>query len=349
MRSAAAFAFCAIVCAVLGSDVPLETRPPKKYVVNLDEPDEFRWTQVVQDHREIVKDVHVVLRKYIPDELIPLAEKIGADIDQYLHAPYAGEMRGIAKALNISLGDVVLLNIIYDLTAYCTSIVSQDSKGQIWHSRNLDYGFTDMLKNITVAVDFQTGGKTAYSVITYAGYVGVLSGQKPYGFTITVDERDQGNIILNLLVGILDKSVVPVSFLVRDALMKSPDFNAAVNLLANTPTAAPVYYIIAGVKPGEGTIITKGRLEPDDIWTINATSGRWFEVETNYDHWVPPPQSDDRRDPANKAMKAMGQTSISVQSLFNVMSTRPVLNNKTTYTVVFSAAKPELMQSWIRV
>lgn len=62
MRSAAAFAFCAIVCAVLGSDVPLETRPPKKYVVNLDEPDEFRWTQVVQDHREIVKDVHVVLR-----------------------------------------------------------------------------------------------------------------------------------------------------------------------------------------------------------------------------------------------------------------------------------------------
>ena len=27
---------------------------------------------------------------------------------------------------------------------------------------------------------------------------------------------DQGNIILNLLVGILDKSVVPVSFLVRD-------------------------------------------------------------------------------------------------------------------------------------
>ena len=44
---------------------------------------------------------------------------------------------------------------------YCTSIVSQDSKGQIWHSRNLDYGFTDMLKNITVAVDFQTGGKAS--------------------------------------------------------------------------------------------------------------------------------------------------------------------------------------------
>ena len=31
--------------------------------------------------------------------------------------------------------------------------------------------------------------KTVYSVVTYAGYVGVLSGQKPQGFTITVDER----------------------------------------------------------------------------------------------------------------------------------------------------------------
>ena len=42
---------------------------------------------------------------------------------------------------------------------FCTSIVSQDSKGQIWHSRNLDYGFTDILKNLTIFVDFQKEGK----------------------------------------------------------------------------------------------------------------------------------------------------------------------------------------------
>ena len=33
-----------------------------------------------------------------------------------------------------------------------------------------------------------------YNVVTYAGYVGVLSGQRPKGFSITVDER--GEIIL---------------------------------------------------------------------------------------------------------------------------------------------------------
>lgn len=349
MVSVKVFLFSALSFLVVGSNVPTGIRPPKKYVVNLDLPEEQRWTQIVLDHQEVVKDVHIVLRKYFPEELIPLVEAIAVDIDQYLHPPYAGEMRGIAKVLNASLGDIVFFNLLYDVTAYCTSIVSQDSSGQIWHSRNLDYGFTDMLKNITVAVDFQKGGKTVYNVVTFVGYIGVLTGQKPHGFTITVDERDQGNALLNLLVGLLDKSVVPVSFLVRDAIAKSPNYTAAVDLLAYTPTAAPVYVIIAGVKPVEGAVISKRRLGPDDIWAIDPANGRWFEVETNYDHWLPPPTTDDRRDPANKAMKAMGQSNISVQSLFNVMSTQPVLNNKTTYTIAMSAAKPELMQTWIRV
>lgn len=40
------------------------------------------------------------------------------------------------------------------LFRFCTSIVSQDANGQIWHSRNLDYSFVDMLRDITIRVDF---------------------------------------------------------------------------------------------------------------------------------------------------------------------------------------------------
>lgn len=36
----------------------------------------------------------------------------------------------------------------------CTSIVAQDSKGNIFHGRNLDYDMGSLLKNITVIVDF---------------------------------------------------------------------------------------------------------------------------------------------------------------------------------------------------
>ena len=71
------------------------------------------------------------------------------------------------------------------------------------------------------------------------------------------------------------------------ALANSPNFEEAVKLLAYTPTAAPVYYIIGGAGAGEGAIITKGRLEPDDIWMIDPENGtyvsRLIQVK-NYVH-----------------------------------------------------------------
>ena len=45
------------------------------------------------------------------------------------------------------------------LSSSCTSIVAQDSNGRIWHGRNLDYRFTDILRNITLVAHFQRNGK----------------------------------------------------------------------------------------------------------------------------------------------------------------------------------------------
>ncbi|KAH3726701.1 N-acylethanolamine-hydrolyzing acid amidase-like [Dreissena polymorpha] len=326
----------------------LSLTPPPRYVINLDLPETQRWQEVVLDHKDIAKDVHKILRDYVPEELLPFIDLIATDLDDYIDQPYSDEMRGIANIMNISLGEVLLANLIYDLSAFCTSIVSQDANGMIWHSRNLDYGYTDMLKNLTVFVDFQRGGQTVYSAITYAGYVGVLTGQRPNGFTITVDERDQGIPLWNLILALLDDNAVPISFLVRNSLDNDTTFEDAVQRLAYTQTIADAYFIIAGTKADEGAVVTKGRLAADDIWRLNAENNRWFLVETNYDHWLPPPPDDDRRDPAIKAMNTMGRSNITVDNLFAVMSTPPVLNKKTTYTIVMSAGKPSIMQAWIR-
>ena len=53
---------------------------------------------------------HFFCRQFIPEDLVLLVEDIAADIDQYFEAPYAGEMRGIAKVLNCSVGEIVLAN-----------------------------------------------------------------------------------------------------------------------------------------------------------------------------------------------------------------------------------------------
>ncbi|XP_041350740.1 N-acylethanolamine-hydrolyzing acid amidase-like [Gigantopelta aegis] len=232
----------------------------------------------------------------------------------------------------------------------CTSIVSEDVNGQIWHARNMDYGFSDKVRNVTIGVHFQTGGLTMYSAITFVGYVGVLTGQKPHGYTITVDQRDQGNWWMNLLIGLLDHNALPVSLLVRDTLAYFKDFESAIENLAQTDTVAPAYFIIGGVHQHQGVVVTKSRIGADDFWYIGAEKNysNWFLVETNYDHWEPAPTSDDRRHAAIKAMMVMGRQQISVQNLFNVISTPLVKNKKTIYSVVMSAAQPSLMKAWVR-
>lgn len=51
-------------------------------------------------------------------------------------------------------------------------------------------------------------------------------------------------------------------------------------------------------------------------FSINLELGRWYVLETNYDHWKEPLFLDDRRTPATKCMN---QTTQSVSSVLNFL------------------------------
>lgn len=129
-----------------------------------------------------------------------------------------------------------------------------------------------------------------------------------------------------------------IGFFYRETLETAKDYTAALPLLQSTHMDSPSYMIIAGAQAGEGAVVTRERNVAVDTWTIDAASGRWFLVETNYDHWVAPPASDDRRDPTNERMNALSPSNITDHNLYNVMSQFPTLNQHTTYTAVMSAA-----------
>jgi len=48
---------------------------------------------------------------------------------------------------------------------------------------------------------------------------------------------------------------------------------------------------------------------------------------------------DDRRATANKGMEKLSMVDVSLDAIFNVLSIEPVLNKKTTYTTMMSAAQ----------
>ncbi|KAL8578828.1 hypothetical protein ACOMHN_022121 [Nucella lapillus] len=242
-------------------------------------------------------------------------------------------LNGAAQYWGMNVGDMILMNIIYDVSAYCTSIVAQDGNRTIWHARNLDYDTTDLLRNLTINVNFRRGNKTVYTAVTYAGYVGVLTGQRSQAFTVSVDQRGSkkrrlGPWWANELTAILDKSSSFVSFLIRQALEESDTFSDACTKLSTTVTHAPVYIIVGGVHQGEGVVITRDREGALDRYYLDPLqASKGGVLQTNYDRWVPAPPSDaKRRAVAHAEMDKLGSATVNATALYNVLSTDPVMN-----------------------
>ncbi len=333
---------------------------PKTYTINLDLPPAQRWKQVAQDHTEEIFQLIKEIKAMVPTGAVSLVNIIGEDVEKYIPYPYNEELIGIKDSIKgLTLGELILGNTLYEVTAFghdgkpeakaCTSIVAETLNGTIFHARNLDYNFGNVLRGLTIVVNFQQGGRTVYTGTTFAGMVGLLTGQKPHGFTITLDERDQGDWWMNALETLIAGTHGIAAFLIRDTLADADmKFDEAVRILADKPLIAPSYIIIGGTGSKQGAVITRDRIAAVDLWFLDAYNGRWFLVETNYDHWVAPPASDNRRDPAIKGMNTLTRNGVGWGGLYEVLSTPPVLNNGTMYTVIMSADLPSIYTTWIR-
>ncbi|XP_031560765.1 N-acylethanolamine-hydrolyzing acid amidase-like [Actinia tenebrosa] len=320
----------------------------KRFTVNLDLPPQERWVKIMQEYRQYTPTIIKDVQNFFPKPLLPLIDRLALYLDKYFPAPYPDELRGIASGLNISLSNAVLLNLVYDFSAFCTSIVAQDTQGNIYHARNLDYHFTADLRKLTFMVDFRSKGKTVYSGVVFAGMIGLVTAQRPKAVTITLNERDQGFLWENLIMAILRKEAIPVLLEIRQiTATENMNFSQAVTLLSKVPMIADAYLIVGGINPGEGAVITRDRTAVANLWKLDPPT-RWFLVETNYDHWTTPPPSDDRRDPAIKAMNETGQENVNGAALFKVLSIHPVLNKKTVYTAVMSAKNNGLFNAWVQ-
>ncbi|XP_062991413.1 acid ceramidase [Elgaria multicarinata webbii] len=325
-----------------------------KYVINLDLPPKERWVEVVRAKKtelKIVIETMKALAKtfFHSGKFIPSLESKMLWLSSTLPYPFKEEIEGVASASDIQLGDIVLFNIFYEVFTVCTSIIAEGPSGQIYHARNLDFGLflgwdvqnsswdtTQKLKPLMVALDFQRNNKTVFKSSNFAGYVGMVSGVKPGLFTLTMNERfslDGGYIgLLEWIIGRRDGFWM--GFLTRSVLENSTSYEDAKDKLSNTRLLAPAYFILAGNKSGEGCVITRSRAALLDSWNLNKAEGVWYVLETNYDRWKPPLILDNRRTPAMHCLNETKQENLSLPALYNILSTKPVLNKLTVSTTL---------------
>ena len=87
--------------------------------------------------------------------------------------------------------------------------------------------------------DFQRGCQTVYTGTTYVGYVGLLTGQCPHQFNISLDQRDAGQHWMNIATALLEKNASIVSFLIRDILENEQSYEDAYDVLTHATFIAP--------------------------------------------------------------------------------------------------------------
>ena len=246
---------------------------------------------------------------------------------------YGKEIMGISNITNIKLYEITIYNIFYEIFSLCTSsIINVDN--YVIHGRNLDFGLfmngiVPILKRLVIDVKFVRNNKVIYQVHTFAGYVGVLTGMKPYYYSITINQR----FILNGgYMGILRwfYNMKPKwnSFIVRDILEGNYNYYQAAEILQKTELVSPIYYIIAGIEYNQGLLITRNRYYEEMPLYLNSTS---YLIQTNHDHWDSPYYFDDRITPA---INFMNKNKHSYDNMLKFLSTKPVLNILTIYSSI---------------
>ncbi|XP_050714635.1 acid ceramidase-like isoform X2 [Eriocheir sinensis] len=346
--------------------------PPNKtreevplYQVNLDLPPRDRWTTLMKDKGPqvvaLIDDMSELVKKVAGERIFNFLLSSLTAVTDSLPQPYKEEIEGIASATGLPVSTVTLYNIFYEAFTLCTSLVIQDQSGHLYHARNLDTGVflgwdarnhswtvAELLKPMAVRLRWTKNNATVFESLSFSGYVGVLTAVKKDAFTFSLNKRFALNGgFLGLLEWLLfhDHDQRWVSFLTREVMEKATSYTEAWQALSTPRLLAPVYFILGGTQPGEGCIITRDR-DNFDLATLGE-SGEWFLVQTNYDHWRSPPFFDDRRTPARHCLSAGGVQQASPALLYNVLSTRPVLNKGTVYTALMDVRSGEV-HAWRR-
>eukprot|EP01100_Stratorugosa_tubuloviscum_P011576 TRINITY_DN518_c0_g1_i2.p1 TRINITY_DN518_c0_g1~~TRINITY_DN518_c0_g1_i2.p1 ORF type:complete len:427 (+),score=179.08 TRINITY_DN518_c0_g1_i2:63-1283(+) len=363
-------------------------RKPKTFIINLDDPPQTRWNEVVQQHLQFIPALIADLRRQQEEELGPgiISNSIAWIFKKVLvgtgclSEEVLNELKGIAtltESHGLDFNTLVLLNFGYDFTARCTSAVIEgpsysnleSRKKTIYLLRNLDWE-SKPLRQLTIEVNFQRQGKTVFRAITFAFFIGILTGVKfptdgNGGFSISLNYRKISDSLFGAFGRVIDSKASKVSTCIREVLETCITYEQAVDVLATKLLVAPCYLIVAGIEEGQGCIITRNpgteenriSLLPNDSFHIGSYR---YLVQTNIDHWretpLPIAHDDELLMDANERRKAAAQscdlleqfaknanftkkTEIAnwFQGCWEILLQRPVLNRHTIFSSILIA------------
>ncbi|PIA91976.1 hypothetical protein CB0940_09091 [Cercospora beticola] len=160
---------------------------PPKFIIDLSLPPEQRYLEVCAVFEEEVKGLVPLFDEVVSGFLYGVPLKWVHFVSRTLmrkvyEKDENRELKGISQAAGVPMYLLVCFNVLLDLFMGCSSggaAVKSGDGSKMLHFRTLDWGMPS-LRKVVVQLDFQKekGGPIVASSLTYAGYVGVLTGVK---------------------------------------------------------------------------------------------------------------------------------------------------------------------------
>jgi isopenicillin-N N-acyltransferase-like protein len=164
---------------------------------------------------------------------------------QRKHIPerFFDELRGIADGAGVDVQDVIVANFIPELF-HCSGFALSGSAtkyGTLYHGRILDYGCDWRLQEHAVLTVAQPRGKIPFVNVTYAGFIGSVTGMNAERVSIgEMGGRGMGHW-----------DGVPMAFLVRMVLEEADRLDRGIEIFRTNPRTCEYYFVIADGETGK--------------------------------------------------------------------------------------------------
>mmetsp|Transcript_35644 Transcript_35644/g.109302 ORF Transcript_35644/g.109302 Transcript_35644/m.109302 type:complete len:424 (-) Transcript_35644:84-1355(-) len=147
---------------------------------------------------------------------------------------------------------------------FCTGIIATNqADGSVYHARNLDFFFTELMAELVYTGVFTRGGKELYRAQMIAGYAGMITGMRrgPDGYALERNTRyaDHWGGNKEMLAHLLSGRLLN-GWVLRQTLEACATYACAVGRLTSSPYASTEYAVISGVR--KGTILARN---PDGV------------------------------------------------------------------------------------
>ncbi len=162
---------------------------------------------------------------------------------KHIPARFFDEMRGIADGAGVDVQDVIVANFIPELF-HCSGFAlsgSATKDGTLYHGRILDYGCDWRLQEHAVLTVAQPRGRIPFVNVTYAGFVGSVTGMNAERVSIgEMGGRGMGHW-----------DGVPMALLVRMVLEEADKLDRAIDIFRNNPRTCEYYFVVADGETGK--------------------------------------------------------------------------------------------------